>query len=194
VEEYQAEQRPSMAKAVIIGGVVGGILGVIPPIFYGNCCCCLWYALGAVIAVLIYRSMAPYVVSAGFGSLLGLISGIVAGIISTLGLFFIFRIPLSSPELYDPESELNREGVEALKGVYKQWGMSDAQIDQFMDQYSAMMASATPETMLVNMLVGLLIMAVIGVVISVLAGMITGAVAGKKDHFQEEPPPYEPVS
>ncbi len=192
MEPYEAEQKPSIVKPVIIGGIVGGVLGMIPGVWTCNCCCCLWFAVAGVISVLIYRAMAPYSLTAGMGSLLGLSSGLVAGIVSSLVLFLIFQPQVTNPDFFDPTSDTTQETVELLRGFYENIGVPDAEIDQMIDQYYILISSMTPEQALTNLIVGLLFYIIIGTIAAVIAGLITAAIAGRRRQYPEEPPPYQP--
>lgn len=192
MEPYEAEPKPSIVKPVIIGGIVGGVLGMIPGVWTCNCCCCLWFAVAGVISVLIYRAMAPYLLTAGMGSLLGLSSGLIAGIVSALVLFLILQPQVTDPDNFDPTSDKTRETVELLRGFYEQVGFPEAEIDKAIDQYYMVISSMTPEQALTNLIVGLFLYIIIGTIAAVIAGLITAAIAGRRRHYPEEPPPYQP--
>jgi hypothetical protein len=193
VDPYMTEPRPSMAKAVIIGGIVGGILGVIPLISSFNCCCCLWFAVGAIIAVLVYKAASPVSITTGHGALLGLITGVICGVISGAGIYAISGYQFRDPELYDPNSAKAQEVFDLFREMYSNAGMSDQEIEQILGQIESMMTSIGPEGATAYLVATIIFYIIIGVIISVLAGIITAAIAGKKQEFREEPPPYNPV-
>lgn len=70
-------------KAALLGGLVGGLLSGLPFIKAGNCCFCLWVMLGGVIAVYIY-SKQLYAMTGGTAALLGMQSGMVSAVVSTI--------------------------------------------------------------------------------------------------------------
>jgi hypothetical protein len=74
-------------KPAIIGGVVLGILSVIPIL---NVCCCLWAILGGLIAAKLYINQSPTPVSAGDGAIVGAIAGLVGAIV-----VLVIGIPVS---------------------------------------------------------------------------------------------------
>jgi len=74
-------------KPAIIGGVVLGILSVIPIV---NVCCCLWAIVGGLIASKLYINQSPTPVSAGDGAIVGAIAGLVGAVI-----VLIIGIPVS---------------------------------------------------------------------------------------------------
>jgi len=77
-------------KPAIIGGVVIGLLSIIPIVNLGNACCCLWAILGGLLATYLYVKNSPVPASAGDGAILGAIAGAVGGVI-----VIILGIPIS---------------------------------------------------------------------------------------------------
>ena len=77
-------------KPAIIGGVVIGLLSVIPFVNWVNVCCCLWAILGGVLASYLYIKNSPTPASPGDGALLGVLAGAVGAVIS-----IVVGIPLS---------------------------------------------------------------------------------------------------
>ncbi len=75
-----------MLKPALIGGFLLGILSVIP---FFNCLCCVWIIGGGVLAASLYVKSAPVVVPLGSGLTLGLLTGVIGAIVSTL-----FGIPI----------------------------------------------------------------------------------------------------
>ena len=146
--------------------------------------------MAGVISVLIYRAMAP-LLTAGMGGLLGLCSGLVAGIVSSLVIFLMFQPQVTNPDFFDPTSDTTKETVEVLRGFYESIGVPEAEIDQIIDQYYMMISSMTPEQALTNLIVGLFFYIIIGTIAAVIAGLITAAIAGRRRRYPEEPPPYQ---
>ena len=192
MDEYEAERKPSIIKPVLIGGIVGGVLGLIPGILTCNCCCCLWYAVGGIISVLVYRSMAPYSLTTGMGGLLGLVSGLIAGVITSFGMFLGTKAVISNPDFFDPESESTMESVNLIRESYEKMGIPAEQVDEMINSYHALISSWTPEIALMNLFFGLIFFIIVGTIVSVIAGVITAAIAGKRQQYPEEPPPYQP--
>ena len=77
-------------KPALIGGVVAGLLSVIPLVNLGNACCCLWAILGGVIASYLYVKNSPTPASVGDGAITGAMAGAIAGLIG-----LVIGIPLS---------------------------------------------------------------------------------------------------
>lgn len=71
-------------KPALIGGVVTGILSVIPFVSAANLCCCLWAIVGGLIATYLYVKNSPIPANAGDGAVLGAIAGLVGAVISVV--------------------------------------------------------------------------------------------------------------
>ena len=71
-------------KPALIGGVVLGILSVIPFVSAGNVCCCLWAILGGMLATYLYVKGSPTPANAGDGAVLGAMAGLVGAVISVI--------------------------------------------------------------------------------------------------------------
>lgn len=69
-------------KPALIGGLVTGILSVIPFVSAANICCCLWAIVGGLIASYLYVKNSATPASAGDGAVLGAITGLVGAVIS----------------------------------------------------------------------------------------------------------------
>jgi uncharacterized protein DUF5518 len=77
-------------KPALIGGVLLGILSVIPFVSAGNVCCCLWAILGGMLASYLYIKSSPTPVNAGEGAVIGALAGVVGAII-----YLIIGIPIN---------------------------------------------------------------------------------------------------
>ena len=77
-------------KSALTGGVVLGLLSVIPLISAGNVCCCLWAIVGGALAGYLYIKSAPQPVTTGDGAMLGAMAGGVGAVI-----YIIIGIPIS---------------------------------------------------------------------------------------------------
>jgi len=76
-------------KPALIGGVLLGILSVIPVIKAGNCLCCGWVIGGGILASYLYVKSSPIAVTLGRGVAIGLLAGAIGAVVDTL-----FSIPL----------------------------------------------------------------------------------------------------
>ena len=77
-------------KPALIGGVVIGVLSVIPFVSAANLCCCLWAILGGLLATYLYVKNSPTPASAGDGAVLGVIAGAIGAVI-----YVVIGIPIA---------------------------------------------------------------------------------------------------
>ena len=77
-------------KPALIGGVLIGLLSVIPVVNLVNVCCCLWGILGGVLATYLYVKNSPVPASPGDGAMLGALAGAVSAVI-----VIVIGIPIS---------------------------------------------------------------------------------------------------
>ena len=71
-------------KPALIGGILLGVLSVIPFVNLANICCCLWAILGGMLATYLYVKNSPTPASAGDGAVLGVIAGAIGAVISVV--------------------------------------------------------------------------------------------------------------
>ncbi|HZE67956.1 MAG TPA: hypothetical protein VE135_00270 [Pyrinomonadaceae bacterium] len=74
-------------KPALLGGLIAGILSAIP---YVNTCCCIWAAVGGLLATFLYIRSSPVPVSTGEGAVVGVLSGVVGSII-----YVVIGLPLA---------------------------------------------------------------------------------------------------
>lgn len=98
-------------KPALIGGLIAGILCVVP---FVSTCCCLWAALGGLLASFMYIRSSPMPVTPGGGAAVGAMTGAVGALIYTL-----IQLPLALLfGLATMEEQFRRSGVELpLSGI-----------------------------------------------------------------------------
>ena len=74
-------------KPALLGGLVAGILSVIP---FVSTCCCLWAILGGLLASFLYIKSSAAPVTPGGGAGIGAMAGAVGALI-----FFIIGLPIN---------------------------------------------------------------------------------------------------
>jgi hypothetical protein len=83
-------------KPALIGGVVTGILSLIPIV---SSCCCLWAIGGGLLASYLYSKDSPTAVPPGEGAIMGAMSGGVASVIYLIiGLPLVFLLGMANME------------------------------------------------------------------------------------------------
>ncbi len=108
----------AMWRPALIGGVLLGILSAIPPFSFFNCACCAWVIGGGVLAAHLYVKSSPSVVTLGSGVGLGLLTGVVGGIVST-----IFSVPVQilMRSVFSRYAEQAREMISELPNIPQPW-------------------------------------------------------------------------
>lgn len=93
-------------KPALIGGLVAGVLSVIPIV---ATCGCLWSIGGGVLAGFLFIPKSPTPVKAGEGAILGALAGVVAAVIR-----IVIGIPLSYAMAANMglEEQMERMGME----------------------------------------------------------------------------------
>ncbi len=78
-------QKPDMLRPALIGGLIGAVLSIVPPLCCLNVLCCLDYVLAGVIAGAMYArrgTALSWYAGAGEGATVGALAGGIAGLIS----------------------------------------------------------------------------------------------------------------
>jgi hypothetical protein len=99
-------------KPALVGGLITGILSVIP---FVSTCCCVWAAIGGLLATFMYIRSSPLPVSTGDGAMVGALAGVIGSVI-----YLIIGLPLALifGTGAQVEEAFRRSGVEVpLTGV-----------------------------------------------------------------------------
>ena len=155
-------------KPAVIGGVVLGLLSVIPIISLGNVCCCLWAILGGVLASHLYIKSSPTPVSVGEGAMLGALAGVVGGAI-----YIVIGVP-----------------IQLLVGT-----AIASMLLNFVAQYNPGQVEMMRQQMLAGQTVpGTIIRAILGAIIllifSTLGGLLAVTIFEKRKAVPPPPPSY----
>ena len=70
-----------MLQAAVLGGLFTGIIGALPVIGLGNCCCCLWNIVGGGIAAYLEQQNTGRTTNAGRGAAAGAASGVIGAFV-----------------------------------------------------------------------------------------------------------------
>ncbi|GAC1402170.1 MAG: hypothetical protein NVSMB56_17180 [Pyrinomonadaceae bacterium] len=76
-------------KPAIIGGVLLGVLSVIPLVSAVNVCCCAWAIVGGMLATYLYVKNSSRPAQIGDGAVLGIIAGVVGAVV-----YFVLGLPI----------------------------------------------------------------------------------------------------
>jgi hypothetical protein len=155
-------------KPALIGGVLLGLLSVIPFVNALNICCCLWAILGGMLASYLYVKNSPTPVSAGDGAILGALAGLIGAAIS-----LILGIPIS----YAMGPTMRNLMISLLENV-------DRQQAEMMRQRLELAGDA-----IAPLIINALILAVMLFFFSVIGGLIGAAIFEKRKGGAVPPPP-----
>jgi hypothetical protein len=155
-------------KPALIGGVLLGLLSVIPFVNALNICCCLWAILGGMLASYLYVKNSPTPVSAGDGAILGALAGLIGAAIS-----LILGIPIS----YAMGPTMRNLMISRLENV-------DRQQAEMMRQRLELAGDA-----IAPLIINALILAVMLFFFSVIGGLIGAALFEKRKGGAVPPPP-----
>lgn len=96
-------------KPALLGGLIAGILSVIP---FVSTCCCLWSILGGLLASFLYIKNSPAPVNPGGGAGIGAMAGAVGALI-----YLIIGLPITLIfGTAQMEDAIRRSGVEVPVG------------------------------------------------------------------------------
>jgi hypothetical protein len=158
-------------KPALIGGVLLGLLSVIPFVNSLNVCCCLWAILGGMLASYLYVKNSPTPATPGDGAMIGALAGVVGAIISLiLGIPISYAMgPTMRNLLLGIVENLDRQQAELMRRQLEASGDS-----------------------IVPVIINALILAVLLFVFSVIGGLIGTAIFEKRKGGPVPPPPPTP--
>lgn len=162
------------SKAYIVGGLVMGVLSVVPFLNAGNVCCCLWAWLGGAIAAKLLVDGSPQPVTVKDGAQIGLYAG-------ALGAFI--RVVIGLPvELVTLPYMLKIMGNAAEE-------LNQPQLLQFVQAMKDEMSGRSLGGQIAGMVPGTLIGAAVLLGFTVLGGMVGVKIFEKRQN--QAPPPQQ---
>ena len=158
-------------KPALIGGVLLGLLSVIPFVNSLNVCCCLWAILGGMLASYLYVKNSPTPATPGDGAMIGALAGVIGAVISLiLGIPISYAMgPTMRNLLLGIVENLDRQQAELMRRQLEASGDS-----------------------IVPVIINALILAVLLFVFSVIGGLIGTAIFEKRKGGLVPPPPPTP--
>jgi hypothetical protein len=165
-------------QPALVGGVMAGILSVIPIVNFANCCFCAWLLVGGAVAAKMLINRAPRPVRSGEGAQVGAVAGLIAaGIYSLISLAFaVFNIGQRFQE-----EMLNRMAEMSNDPNFQ------AAIRKMIEDG----ANQPVAQKLVSVVIVLIIVSVIYIGFSTLGGLL-GVALFEKRRDQPPPPQYPP--
>ena len=155
-------------KPALIGGVLLGLLSVIPFVNALNICCCLWAILGGMLASYLYIKNSPVPASAGDGAILGALAGVIGAVISV-----ILGIPIN----YAMGPTMRNLMLSMFENL-------DRQQAEMMRRQLEMSGESIPA-----LIVNALILAVLLLFFSTIGGLLGAAIFEKRKGGPVPPPP-----
>lgn len=155
-------------KPALIGGVLLGLLSVIPFVSSLNVCCCLWAILGGMLAAHLYIKNSPTPVRSGDGAVVGALAGVIGAVIS-----LILGIPIA----YAMGPTMRNIMVGLIENIDRQQGeMLRRQFEMAGDS-------------IVRLIINAVILAILLIIFSVIGGLIGTALFEKRKGGPVPPPP-----
>jgi len=162
-------------QPALIGGVIGGILSVIPGISLINCCFCAWLLFGGAIAAKLLINRTPRPVKSGEGAQVGAIAGLIAA-----GIYFFISLALI---VFSVGLGFQQKMFERIAERY-----NDPQFREMLQKIIEANANQTPGQRLIASLPVLIALSVLYVGFSTLGGLLGVALFEKR---RDQPPPQQ---
>lgn len=155
-------------KPALIGGVLLGLLSVIPFVSALNVCCCLWAILGGMLASFLYIKNSPTPATAGDGAILGALAGVIGAAISlVLGIPITYAMgPTMRNLILSLVENLDRQQAELMRRQLEASGDS-----------------------IVGLIINAIIVAVLLFIFSIIGGLLGTAIFEKRKGGPIPPPP-----
>src|SRR5215813_11961273 len=171
-------------QPALIGGLIAGILSVIPGINLVNCCFCAWLLVGGAVAAKMLINRTPRPIKSGEGAQVGALTGVIAA-----GIYFIINLALIifSVGLVFQQKLFAR--IEEMS--------DDPQFRETIQKIIEANVNQTPRQRLISSLPVLIALSVLYVGFSTLGGLLGVALFEKRREQpapQQYPPGYPPGS
>lgn len=176
------DQRPGLAKPVLLSGVIFGVAAAVPGLNLINCICCAWIIVTGVVAAYLYSNAsksAGTIFGPGEGALVGVLAGLVYAPVNwILGSLITLAMGNMSGQMI--------EGWISAAG-----GDIPPELRQALEQ--------SGEAGIGAMLIGLILNFVLGAALAALGGLIGGLIfrytppaEGQQPPVGTQPPPSYP--
>src|SRR5215510_11870480 len=165
-------------QPALIGGLIAGILSVIPLVNLVNCCFCAWLLVGGAVAAKMLINRTPRPIKSGEGAQVGALAGLIAA-----GVYFIINLALIvfSVGLVFQQKLFAR--IEEMS--------DDPQFRETIQKIIEANVNQTPGQRLISSLPVLIALSVLYVGFSTLGGLL-GVALFEKRREQPPPPQYPP--
>jgi hypothetical protein len=165
-----------LIQPALLGGLTLGVLSALPVVEFGNCCCCLWVALGGLIAAYLDQPPTRTTVNIGRGAAVGLLAGVIGAFV---WLFVTLTLDAVMAPIKDQAISVLRERAADLPPQVAAW----------LDMYDQ------PRETTAGYIVGFMLHLLAGMIFATLGGWL-GAVFFWRDNVPPAlggPPPPPPI-
>ncbi|MGH9841547.1 MAG: hypothetical protein ACREEM_22580 [Blastocatellia bacterium] len=163
-------------QPALIGGLIAGILSVIPVVSLANCCFCAWALVGGAVASKMVIDRTPRPVRSGEGAQVGLMAGLVAA-----GIYVVLGVPLALLGIGEGMMRQVMEGMSSQS--------ADPQFQEMMQKILEASANQSSGQKLAAAIPFLLIAGIVLGGFTVLGGLL-GVALFEKRKGQPPPPQY----
>ncbi len=160
-------------QPALIGGLIAGVLSVIPIVQFANCCFCAWALVGGAVASKMVIDRTPRPVRSGEGAQVGLMAGLIAA-----GIYVVLGIPLA---LLGIGEGVMRRMMESMAGQ-----SADPQFQEVMQKILEASANQSPGQKLAGAIPFLIVLGIVLGGFTVLGGLLGVALFEKR---KDQPPP-----
>ena len=165
-------------QPALVGGIIAGVLSVIPLVNLGNCCFCAWLLVGGAVAAKMLINRAPRPVRSGEGAQVGAVAGLIAA-----GIYSVISLALA---VFNVGQRIQEELFTRIADA-----SNDPVLQERIRKLLEETANQTQAQRLVSALVVMVVVSVIYVGFSTLGGLL-GVALFEKRRDQPPPPQYPP--
>src|SRR5262245_54223565 len=162
-------------QPALIGGLIGGLLSVIPGVQLANCCFCAWLLVGGAVATKMLINRTPRPIKSGEGAQVGAMAGLIAS-----GFFVGISILLT---LFSFGERFQRDLLERIKET-----VNNPDFQEGLQRAIEASANQTPGQRLISSLPGWIVFSVLFVGFSTLGGLLGVSLFEKR---RDQPPPMQ---
>src|SRR5262245_58834067 len=164
-------------QPALVGGLMAGMLSIIPFVNLANCCFCAWLLVGGAVAAKMLINRTPRPVRSGEGAQIGAVAGLIAA-----GVYFLISLTLV---VFNVGQRFQEELLNRISDASGDPALQ-ARIQQVIEES----ASQSQAEKLGSALIFLVIVSVIYIGFSTLGGLLGVALFEKRR--DQPPPPQSP--
>ncbi|HKQ75704.1 MAG TPA: hypothetical protein VJ810_18550 [Blastocatellia bacterium] len=163
-------------QPALFGGLIAGLLSVIPGVQLANCCFCAWLLVGGGVAAKMLINRTPRPVKSGEGAKVGAMAGLIAS-----GIYLVITILVTLSAF---GADFQRDILERIRE-----SVNNPDFQETLQKLIEASVNQTPAQRLISSLPGWIVFAVLYVGFSTLGGLL-GVALFEKRRDQPPPPQY----